>query len=110
MDPKPIKLDRVSDQDRADAARGARNRLYIERHHRWPSRGLLHSGVCPGVGFRGRHEPRWLEAPKWKHSGKHPAGVVTMGTILEALLLARAMMSPQDAHRSSAVTEAGVNE
>ena len=47
-------------------------------------------------------EDRWLEAQKCQYAGAYLAAVVMMGSILEALLLARAMMSPEDAYRSSA--------
>ena len=55
-------------------------------------------------------EDRWLEAQKCQYAGAYLAAVVMMGSILEALLLARAMISPQDAYRSSAATQAGLQK
>ncbi len=51
-------------------------------------------------------EDRWLEAQKCQHAKAYLAAVVMMGSILEALLLARAMMSPEEAYRSPAATQA----
>ena len=50
-------------------------------------------------------EDRWLEAQKCQHAKAYLAAVIMMGSILEALLLARATMSPQDAYRSSAAAQ-----
>lgn len=47
-------------------------------------------------------QDRWLEAQKCQHAGAYLAAVVMMGSILEALLLARAQMSPADAYRATA--------
>ena len=55
--------------------------------------------------LQGVIEYRWLEAQKCQYAGAYLAAVVMMGSILEALLLARAMISPQDAYRSSAATQ-----
>ena len=51
-------------------------------------------------------EDRWLEAQKCQYAKAYLAAVVMMGSILEALLLARAMMSPEEAYRSPAATQA----
>lgn len=48
-------------------------------------------------------QARWLEAQKCQLAGAYIASVVMMGSILEALLLARANQSPSDAYRASAV-------
>lgn len=45
---------------------------------------------------------RWLEAQKCQHAGAYLAAVVMMGSILEALLLARAQLSPADAYQARA--------
>lgn len=45
---------------------------------------------------------RWLEAQKCQHANAYLAAVIMMGSILEALLLARATMSPQAAYGASA--------
>ena len=45
---------------------------------------------------------RWLEAQKCVHAGAHVAAVVMMGSVLEALLLARATLAPAAAYRASA--------
>ena len=55
--------------------------------------------------LRGVIEDRWLEAQKCQYAGAYLAAVIMMGSILEALLLARATISPQDAYRSSAATQ-----
>ena len=47
-------------------------------------------------------QARWLEAQRCQHSGAFLAAVIIMGSILEALLLARCSMSPSDAYQSSA--------
>lgn len=47
-------------------------------------------------------QERWLEAQRCQHSGAHLAAVIMMGSILEALLLARCSMSPADAYQASA--------
>ena len=47
-------------------------------------------------------QARWLEAQRCQHSGAFFAAVIIMGSILEALLLARCSMSPSDAYQSSA--------
>lgn len=44
---------------------------------------------------------RWTEAQICKNSGAYLSSVIMMGSILEALLLARALMSPADAYKSS---------
>lgn len=47
-------------------------------------------------------QDRWLEAQKCQHAKAYLAAVIIMGSILEALLLARASMSPGDAYQSHA--------
>jgi hypothetical protein len=47
-------------------------------------------------------QARWLEAQRCQHAGAFLAAVVLMGSILEALLLARCSASPADAYRASA--------
>jgi hypothetical protein len=47
-------------------------------------------------------EARWLEVQKCQHAAAYFAAVVMMGSILEALLLARAMKDPADAYRATA--------
>lgn len=47
-------------------------------------------------------QSRWIEAQRCQHSGAHLAAVIIMGSILEALLLARCSMSPSQAYQSSA--------
>jgi hypothetical protein len=47
-------------------------------------------------------QARWLEAQRCQHSGAFLAAVIMMGSILEALLLARCSMSPSDAYQSAA--------
>jgi len=43
---------------------------------------------------------RWMEAQKCQRAGAYLASVILMGSILEALLLSRCLMSPADANRS----------
>jgi hypothetical protein len=45
-------------------------------------------------------QARWQEAQRCQHSKAYLAAVVLMGSILEALLLARVTKSPADAYRS----------
>jgi hypothetical protein len=47
-------------------------------------------------------QARWLEAQRCQHSGAFLAAVILMGSILEALLLARCSISPSDAYQSTA--------
>ena len=47
-------------------------------------------------------QARWLEAQKCQQARAYLAAVILMGSVLEALLLARASMSPGDAYRSKA--------
>jgi hypothetical protein len=47
-------------------------------------------------------QERWLEAQKCQHAGAYFAAVVMMGSILEALLLARASTSPALAFQANA--------
>ncbi len=47
-------------------------------------------------------QARWLEAQRCQHAGAFLAGVIIMGSILEALLLARCSMQPQIAYQSTA--------
>jgi hypothetical protein len=47
-------------------------------------------------------ERRWYEAQKCQHGQAYLAAVVMMGGILEALLLARANLSPAKAHQAKA--------
>ncbi len=47
-------------------------------------------------------QARWLEAQQCQHSGAFLAAVILMGSILEALLLARCSISPSDAYQSTA--------
>lgn len=47
-------------------------------------------------------QQRWLEAQRCQHAGAFLAAVIIMGSILEALLLARCSASPSQAHQSSA--------
>ena len=61
------------------------------------------TAVMPDL--QGVIEDRWLEAQKCQYAGAYLAAVIMMGSILEALLLARATMSQQEAYRSSAATQ-----
>jgi hypothetical protein len=45
-------------------------------------------------------QARWLEAQRCQHTGAYLAAVIIMGSILEALLLARCSQSPTDAYQS----------
>ena len=47
-------------------------------------------------------QERWLEAQRCQHSGAYLAAVILMGSILEALLLARCSLSPGDAYQAPA--------
>ena len=47
-------------------------------------------------------QERWLEAQRCQHASAYFAAVVLMGSILEALLLARVHLSPAEANRASA--------
>ena len=47
-------------------------------------------------------QARWLEAQRCQHSGAYLAAVIIMGSVLEALLLARCSLSPADAYQSAA--------
>jgi hypothetical protein len=47
-------------------------------------------------------QDRWLEAQKCQHAQAYFAAVIVMGSILEALLLARASKSPSDAYQAAA--------
>ena len=47
-------------------------------------------------------QQRWLEAQKCQHAESYVAAVVMMGSVLEALLLARCSLSPGDAYRAAA--------
>ncbi len=47
-------------------------------------------------------QDRWLEAQKCQHAKAYFAAVIMMGSVLEALLLARVSQSPIDANRSPA--------
>jgi len=47
-------------------------------------------------------QSRWLEAQKCQHAKAYLAAVVMMGSILEALLLARVSRNPMEANRCSA--------
>ena len=47
-------------------------------------------------------QDRWLEAQRCQHSGAYLAAVILMGSILEALLLARCSLSPADAYQAPA--------
>jgi hypothetical protein len=44
---------------------------------------------------------RWLEAQKCQHTKCYLSAVILMGSILEALLLARVSMSPKDSYRAT---------
>jgi len=46
-------------------------------------------------------QARWLEAQRCQHSQAFLAAVILMGSILEALLLARCSISPQDAYQAA---------
>jgi hypothetical protein len=46
-------------------------------------------------------QDRWVEAQKCQNAGAFLAAVILMGSILEALLLARAIVSPADAGRAT---------
>lgn len=48
-------------------------------------------------------QKRWIESQVCWFAGAHTAAVIMMGSILEALLLARVMASPGDAGRAAAV-------
>jgi len=50
---------------------------------------------------------RWLEAQKCQHAKAYTAAVVMMGSVLEGLLLARCLMRPGDAYRSSKAPKDG---
>lgn len=43
---------------------------------------------------------RWIEAQKCQHIKSYLASIILMGSILEALLLARASMSPSDSYQA----------
>jgi hypothetical protein len=45
-------------------------------------------------------QARWLEAQRCQHAGAYLAAVILMGSILEALLLARCSKNPSDAYQS----------
>jgi len=45
-------------------------------------------------------QARWLEAQRCQHAGAYVAAVVMMGSILEALLLARSSLSPAEAYQA----------
>jgi len=45
-------------------------------------------------------QSRWLEAQKCQHAQAHTAAVIMMGSIMEALLLARCQLRPADAYQS----------
>jgi hypothetical protein len=47
-------------------------------------------------------QARWIEAQRCQHAGAYLAAVIVMGSILEALLLARCSMNPFDAYQSPA--------
>ena len=47
-------------------------------------------------------QARWLEAQRCQHAGAFLAAVIIMGSILEALLLARCSSSPSEAYQSHA--------
>ena len=47
-------------------------------------------------------QARWLEAQRCQHAGAFLAAVIIMGSIVEALLLARCSIAPSDAYKSSA--------
>jgi hypothetical protein len=47
-------------------------------------------------------EDRWLEAQKCQHAGAYLAAIIMMGSVLEALLLARVSSRPAVANRASA--------
>lgn len=47
-------------------------------------------------------QARWLEAQRCQHAGAYLAAVILMGSILEALLLARCSMDPMKANQVSA--------
>lgn len=47
-------------------------------------------------------QDRWLEAQKCQHAKAYLASVILMGSILEALLLARTSTSPASAHQTTA--------
>ncbi len=46
-------------------------------------------------------QDRWIEAQKCQHAGAYLAAVILMGSILEALLLSRATMTPADCYTAS---------
>ncbi|QNK03468.1 hypothetical protein [Dyella telluris] len=46
-------------------------------------------------------ERRWREAQKCVHIGCYTSGIIMMGSVLEALLLARAMLHPSLAYQSA---------
>ncbi len=50
-------------------------------------------------------QARWLEAQRCQHAGAYLAAVIIMGSILEALLLARSSMNPADAYRAAAAAK-----
>lgn len=47
-------------------------------------------------------QERWLEAQRCQHAGAYLASVIIMGSILEALLLARCSQSPSDSYQANA--------
>jgi hypothetical protein len=57
-------------------------------------------GEKPGLG--GVIDRRWREAQECQHVGCYTAAIILMGSILEALLLARATLSIETAQRSPA--------
>jgi len=52
-------------------------------------------------------QDRWLEAQRCWHADAHLAAVIVMGSILEALLLARCSSSPTEAYQSPAAPKDG---
>jgi len=57
--------------------------------------------TAPLDGLEEVVQQRWLEAQRCQHANAYLAAVIVMGSILEALLLARASLSSGDAYRSA---------
>jgi hypothetical protein len=58
--------------------------------------------TCIMPDLEGVIQCRWLEAQRCQHAGAFLAAVIIMGSILEALLLARCSSSPAEAYQSPA--------
>jgi hypothetical protein len=50
-------------------------------------------------------QSRWIEAQRCQHADAYLSAVIIMGSILEALLLARCSMSPSEAYKAAAASK-----